>query len=128
MFTTLALLLTVDGMYGFPATPKKLPKMTVAEKKARFKKLIIPAINEVYAELTKKYNETMAEIKVNPESEKLAAMRKRYRVQDNQALLVALKPHPRSIAIGQAVMESSWATSRFFRDGNNVFGFGRLTK
>ena len=35
---------------------------------------------------------------------------------------MALKPHPKSIAIAQAAMESSWATSRFFREANNVFG------
>ena len=35
---------------------------------------------------------------------------------------MALKPHPKSIALAQAAMESSWATSRFFTEANNVFG------
>ena len=35
---------------------------------------------------------------------------------------MALKPHPKSIAVAQAAMESSWATSRFTRVANNLFG------
>jgi Bax protein len=35
---------------------------------------------------------------------------------------MALKPHPRSITIAQAAMESAWATSRFFKEANNIFG------
>ena len=35
---------------------------------------------------------------------------------------MALKPHPISITMAQAAMESSWATSRFFREATNIFG------
>ena len=35
---------------------------------------------------------------------------------------MALKPHPISITLAQAAMESSWATSRFFREAYNIFG------
>lgn len=110
------------GLYTLVSGPQELPKMTVAEKKARFKNLIIPAVNDVYAELNNKYETVLAEINLEPNSENLAKLRKEYRVQDNQALLMALKPHPRSIAIAQAAMESSWATSRFYREANNIFG------
>jgi len=37
-------------------------------------------------------------------------------------LLAALKPHPPSIVIAQAAMESAWGTSRFFVKAKNVFG------
>jgi len=37
-------------------------------------------------------------------------------------LLVCLTEHPNSIAIAQAAIESGWGTSRFFLEGNNLFG------
>jgi Bax protein len=52
----------------------------------------------------------------------LKELRTKYKAQDNAELLKALKPHPPSIAIAQAAIESAWATSRFFREANNVFG------
>ncbi len=33
-----------------------------------------------------------------------------------------IKPPPKSIAIAQAAIKSSWATSRFFRKAYNIFG------
>lgn len=96
--------------------------MTVAEKKTRFKKLIVPAVNEVYSNLDKQYGDIKAEISSNPTSAKLTRLREEYRAEDNNELLAALKPHPRSIAIAQAAMESSWATSRFSQEANNIFG------
>jgi Bax protein len=35
---------------------------------------------------------------------------------------MAMKPHPQSITIAQAAMESAWGTSRFFKEANNIFG------
>tara|TARA_B100000902_G_scaffold383827_1_gene423183 strand:- start:3062 stop:3892 length:831 start_codon:yes stop_codon:yes gene_type:complete len=37
-------------------------------------------------------------------------------------LLVCLTEQPNSIAIAQAAIESGWGTSRFFLEGNNLFG------
>jgi Bax protein len=39
-----------------------------------------------------------------------------------------MKPHPKSIALAQSAMESSWATSRFFRAAKNVFGVWSFDK
>lgn len=114
------------GIYWFTSLssppPSKPQPMSVAEKKAHFKKLVVPAVNAVYAKLEKRYNNTKAEISKNPESTKLKKLREEYRAEDNNELLAALKPHPRSIAIAQAALESSWATSRFSREANNLFG------
>ena len=33
-----------------------------------------------------------------------------------------LHPHPTSIILAQAAIESGWATSRFCREANNIFG------
>jgi Bax protein len=103
-------------------------KMTVQEKKARFRQLLTPAINTVYAELLAKYEEVaeiLADGKPHPEFD---ALKKEYRAKNNEELLQALKPHPRSIVIAQAAMESAWATSRFFRKANNVFGVWSFDK
>jgi Bax protein len=103
-------------------------KMTVQEKKARFRQLLIPAVNAVYAELLAKYEEVaeiLADGKPHPEFD---ALKKEYRAKNNEELLQALKPHPRSIVIAQAAMESAWATSRFFRKANNVFGVWSFDK
>ncbi|MEA1983854.1 MAG: glucosaminidase domain-containing protein, partial [Campylobacterota bacterium] len=45
-----------------------------------------------------------------------------YKVTSDEKLLLALKPHPQSIALAQAAMESAWATSRFFVEAKNIFG------
>jgi len=96
--------------------------MTVQEKKARFKKLIVPAVNSVYADLMKQYHEISDAIQLGNNPDKIAELKLEYKATSDNELLMALKPHPRSIAIAQAAMESSWATSRFFREAYNIFG------
>lgn len=96
--------------------------MTVQEKKARFKTLIIPAVNDVYAELMAQYQEISASIDAQKNSQQIEKLKVEYKATTNDELLMALKPHPKSIAIAQAAMESAWATSRFFREANNIFG------
>jgi Bax protein len=124
-------LLTLSAViYYFSAEEKQItpPKMTVQEKKARFKKLIIPAIENVYAKLTTKYQEVEKLIKSGSKTQKIEKLKIEYKVKTDQELLVALKPHPKSIAIAQAAMESSWATSRFFNEAYNIFGVWSFDK
>lgn len=97
------------------------PSMTVQEKKARFQALVLPAVDSVYAQLLAQYQQAEKLIESGDEDQ-LADLKVEYRAASNQALLSALKPHPKSIALAQAAMESSWATSRFFREANNIFG------
>ncbi|SFV53801.1 BAX protein [hydrothermal vent metagenome] len=47
---------------------------------------------------------------------------KEYYAKDPQDLLVRMKPHPISITLAQAAIESGWGTSRLFRVANNAFG------
>ena len=116
-------ILLIGAIYWYSSqAPKTLPPMTVAEKKARFKSLLLPAANAVYQELTEQYKTATELVKTEPDSNKLVALQEYYGVDNNQALLTALKPHPISITLAQAAMESSWATSRFFLEANNVFG------
>ena len=105
-------------------TQAALASMTVAEKKQRFLSLLLPAINTVHAQLQADYQWVKDQAN-NPNSgqaKKLTHLRKHYKVESNDQLASALKPHPQSIALAQAASESAWATSRFFREANNVFG------
>ena len=100
----------------------ELPPMTVQEKKARFSSLIVPAVNNVYAKLMTRYEEIKKITDDGQSNDKIEQLKVEYKVATNSELLMALKPHPRSIAVAQAAIESSWATSRFFREANNIFG------
>ena len=53
---------------------------------------------------------------------------KNYKAKDFQDLLQRVKPHPKSIAIAQAAMESGWGTSRFTKVANNLFGVWSFNK
>ncbi|MFK5927330.1 MAG: glucosaminidase domain-containing protein [Desulfuromusa sp.] len=98
------------------------------EKKAQFKTIIIPVVNEVYSDLLQQYEEVSETIQAGDDVDKITALRKDYKATNNDELLRALKPHPQSIAIAQAAVESSWATSRFFKEANNVFGIWSYNK
>ncbi len=45
-----------------------------------------------------------------------------YKATDIDNLLKRMTPPPNSIVLAQAAIESGWGQSRFFREGNNVFG------
>jgi Bax protein len=116
---------TQNGEYSADAVPEG---MTVQEKKARFRQLLTPAVNKVYAQLTDRYEKVSATLSDGQEHPELDALKVEYRAKTNQQLLQALKPHPKSIVMAQAAMESAWATSRFFREANNVFGVWSFDK
>lgn len=97
-------------------------EMTVQDKKERFASIIVPVVNEVYADLMEQYQEVAKAVQAGADDSGLEALRREYKAASNEELLMALKPHPKSIALGQAAMESAWATSRFFTEANNVFG------
>ncbi len=103
-------------------------KMTVQEKKLRFRCLLQPAVEDVFSELTAQYNDVLKVINAGSDSEKIKQLKIKYKVESNKDLLKAIKPHPKSIAVAQAAMESAWGTSRFFREANNIFGVWSFNK
>jgi Bax protein len=79
--------------------------------------------------------EIMAERKIasawkpdQPATEDIRALLSRYDVRSNdpqqqkQLLMRRIYPVPPSMAMAQAASESAWGTSRFAREGNNLFG------
>jgi len=109
---------------------KNFPKhMSLKEKKERFFALMVPAVEDVYNKLYKQYLLAKKDIKENTHPYYIAALKMKYKVKTDKELLIALKPHPVSITLAQAAMESAWGTSRLFRKANNVFGIhGRSSK
>jgi len=107
-------------------------KMTIQEKKKRFKILVLPSVEIVYSELNLQYEQISSAITLNVKSEqqiqKIQDLKKTYKVSTDEQLLMAIKPHPKSIALAQAAMESAWGTSRFFREGKNIFGVWSFNK
>ncbi|HEA25770.1 MAG TPA: hypothetical protein ENH92_01475, partial [Ectothiorhodospiraceae bacterium] len=102
--------------------PSSAPKMTVQEKKEHFKKLLLPAVTEAYNDLNRRYLEVAQELEQGGQNGRISQLKQEFKATSDQQLLAALKPHPISIALAQAAMESAWGTSRFFREANNVFG------
>ena len=106
----------------------ELPPMTVQEKKARFISLIVPAVDHVYEDLMTQYQAVKSVIDSGESNDEIEQLKIEYKADTNKKLLMALKPHPKSIAIAQAAMESSWATSRFSSKLITYLVFGHSTK
>ena len=104
------------------------PTISVQEKKARFKKILLPQIQEVYTELNIQYNEIVIAIQNDRQTNRIEALKKEYKAKSNEELLMALKPHPISVTLAQAAMESSWGTSRFYSEAKNIFGIWSFNK
>ncbi len=100
----------------------KTDELTVAEKKKGFIKTFVPKITYVYSTLYEKFVKVEKLIETNPLDKRLIELKKEYNAKTNQELLIALKPHPISIALAQAAIESGWGTSRFYKKGKNIFG------
>ena len=107
--------------------PKK-PTVTVTKKKENYVNTLAPIIQKVYRKLENKYLKVLEFVQNNSHKKELELLRKEYKVDDNIALLKAIKPHPVSIVLAQGAMESAWLTSRFAKDANNIFGVWSFNK
>ncbi len=124
---------TLFSINCFATAPKytatDIPKtMSVVTKKKRFFYLLVPSVNKVYRELMTQYNKVKKDLEMGANREKIQNLKSIYKVKSDRDLLLALKPHPRSITLAQAAMESAWGTSRFFVQANNVFGVWSINK
>lgn len=97
-------------------------KMTIATKKERFYYLMIPSIQKVHQQWHDRFERLAVDLNSSEHAAEIEELKMLYNAQNDRELLASLKPHPPSITIAQAAMESAWATSRFFVEANNVFG------
>jgi len=110
--------------YSASVVPKH---MSVKEKKKRFFALMVPPVVDAYKKLYNEYKSVESDLKQQKNLEKINFLKKKYKVKTDKELLVALKPHPVSITLAQAAIESAWGTSRFFIEANNIFGVHGLS-
>ena len=80
------------------------------------------------SKLNKKYHSVKNALENNQEVKDIEYLKKIYKVDTNEKLLYALKPHPVSIVLAQAAIESAWLTSRFTKNANNIFGVWSFDK
>jgi Bax protein len=121
LFLFFSNLLEAEGkrVYTFSQHAKPLP---VSEKKRKFYALLLPPTEKTYKKLYAEFIRIKEAAQKGEQSEEIERLQRLYKVTNNRDLLLALKPHPISITLAQAAIESAWGTSRFFREANNVFG------
>lgn len=103
-----------------------LAQQPVPKAKQLFISVILPSI------LIAKYNLKCEQKKVHQlktkkkwaseDSTYYHQLRIRYKARDIENLLKRMSTVPNSIVLAQAAVESGWGQSRFFKEGNNVFG------
>lgn len=106
----------------------EIKELSTKQKKQRFVQILLPIIKKVYNELNDEYVKLSYNIKNSKNLSQTELLIQMYGVKNEKELLIALKPHPKSITLAQAAIESAWATSRFFIEANNVFGMWSSNK
>lgn len=106
-----------------------LASLNVEKKKARFIDLMLPAIlvakfriREHRRKVKNLFDKAQQKNLPTADSLYLDNKMETYRCEDIQELITKLHTHPPSIVLAQAALECGWGTSRFFVEGNNVFG------
>ena len=107
---------------------KRVPSISVQEKKQHFKDILVPIVTSVYLKLNTQYEDVKRDINTSVNGEFIKKLKKTYRAKTDEQLLQALKPHPISIALAQSAIESAWLTSRFTKQANNIFGVWSFKK
>ena len=105
-----------------PITKKVKKQISVNERKKHFFHLVVPEVQKVYTELSIQYEKVKKDLAEENTTQGIEELKALYKVKSDEALLLALKPHPISIVLAQAAVESAWATSRFSLEANNLFG------
>jgi len=109
-----------------------LNKLQVSEKKQKFFHMILPAILIAKQRIKVKRNRVLTIINtINPTTADIQFLEKQYttyKTTNNRELLSRMKTHPVSIVLAQAAIESAWGESRFFKEGNNIFGMWSYNK
>lgn len=105
-----------------PQQVKRKKAIPVSVKKQNFLNILVPIVTEVYKQLQVQYKNVKEDIQYNRNLEYIESLKKFYTVKSNEELLMAVKPHPISIALAQSAIESAWLTSRFTKVANNIFG------
>ena len=103
-----------------------LDEVSIAQKKRTFIDMMLPSILIAKHHLVEDKRHLLALLKKDKlsESDRLWLTKKRhlFKAKSNDELYEKMEIHPTSIIIAQAIIESGWGTSKFFKKANNVFG------
>jgi Bax protein len=83
---------------------------------------VLPAVQKVNQQLRALYLQTKHDIENDLHQKRVTQLMHSYKAHNKLDLLMRIKPHPVSITLAQAAIESAWATSRFFVEAKNIFG------
>ena len=97
-------------------------ELTVNEKKSKFIDFILPAILLEKEKIKQCYNYVLNNFNSVNVNDTIKSLYNYCNCDTYYELLLCLKEQPNSIILAQAAMESGWGTSRFFLEGNNLFG------
>jgi Bax protein len=111
---------------------KGLAQLPVPDAKEKFISAVLPAILVAKQEietLQVNINRLKEEEHWNEDdSSYFERTRIRYKAKDIDDLIVRIGTLPNSIVLAQAAVESGWGQSRFFLEGNNLFGIWSFKK
>jgi len=103
-----------------------LGKLPVKKRKKKFIDVLLPEILIANEKVLKEREFLLKVLRKQEVSEEekteLKRLKKKYRTDDLKELLRRVNTVPVSLVLAQGAIESGWGTSRFFIEGNNVFG------
>lgn len=123
-----------SGYFVYSNKGIDLRKLSGKARKEAFIKLLLPSIEVVHREidLTRENIEELSKKTTYTVSEKiyLENIFKKYKVKFGNwdELNSRLIKYPASLILTQGAIESAWGTSRFFKEGNNIFGMWAMSK
>ncbi|UII25265.1 glucosaminidase domain-containing protein [Fulvivirga maritima] len=105
-------------------------ELSLKKKKKKFIDMLLPSVLQVKHNIAidrKRIGDIIWSQQNNeqvPEADSLflTDYMSRFEAKDANDLYNRLATHPTSIVLAQAAVESGWGTSRFFVEGNNIFG------
>ncbi len=107
-----------------------LADLPLAERKEKFIQMVLPSllianyeVKLVRKNLIRLLKKQKAGLMLSQrEKTFLEKVLQQCRAKSVESALIKANPVPLSIALAQAALESGWGTSRFFVEGNNLFG------
>lgn len=118
-----------------PLLYSKMPdikEINYRERKQYFISIMLPTIL-IAQEVIKHQRAEIIKLQDNygetPDKDSLLVrMMKNFKAKSIDDLIERMHPHPVSIILAQAAVESGWGTSRFCREANNLFGIWSFSK
>jgi len=103
-----------------------LNHLPVQEKKQKFFDMLLPSVlvAKTHFDILRKQVEMLALKKVMTPADAafLLPLMNKFKTNNIHELINRLQTFPVSIILAQAAIESGWGSSRFFLEGNNIFG------